>query len=395
MAHWLLALLVSGLVLRVISQPLLALAMPGALVWQILLAGAGLAELAGATGIVGLLLLTLAQHSSPAKRPELGAFVAYMLAGLLCFWLALILNAVEGIRLLLMRQSLLGEPVDMVIMQLGLLGFLIPVALGIAARALPLYLGIRPLTARPLWIIFYGYETGLILNLLSFWIDEPNATAVHLRAMAALLMGGALLTFVTVQGILLPLHQTKLVLPAVQTKRGLVPVRPYPVAQGNDRAVYGPVRWLIRTAFGWLTLVALAYCIDGLVELAGGSAPISDDALLHATTAGVVMLLIFGVGQRMFPGFSGSRLRSPHLVTATLWLGTAAACLRVLPVLVEPWLDSFSEGPIWIMPWLRAAFGISGPLAWAALFCFTINIRSVLHTGLPRHSATTGRAVAE
>src|SRR5579885_272869 len=41
---WLLALLGGGLALRVLSQPLIALTTPPALFWQVLLAGAGLAE---------------------------------------------------------------------------------------------------------------------------------------------------------------------------------------------------------------------------------------------------------------------------------------------------------------------------------------------------------------
>jgi uncharacterized protein involved in response to NO len=381
MVPWLLALLVTGLVLRVVSQPLLALTGGSAFVWRMLLAWAGLAELVGGSGIVGLLFLTLARRNSQPKRPELQAFLFPIITGLFCFWLALALNAAEGIRLLVMGQVLLAEPMDLTVVQLGLFGFLVPVALGMAARVLPLYLGLRPLTARPLWLIFCSYEAGLALNLVALWIDWVAGPAVRLQGIALALMGGALLTFVTVQGILLPLHQTRLVIPAVQTKHGPLPARPYPVARGNDPAVYGPVRWLMRSAFAWLTLLALAGCVDGVMEVAWGSAAITADALLHATTVGVVMLLIFGIGQRMLPGFSGSKLASPHLVTATLWLGNGAAILRVVPVMVGPWLSSSAGLPTGIMLWLSGAFGFSGPLALAAMLCFTVNLASTLHRG--------------
>jgi hypothetical protein len=152
------------------------------------------------------------------------------------------------------------------------------------------------------------------------------------------------------------------------------------VAWGNDRAVFGPVGRLIRCAFGWLALVALALCADGVLMLAEGFAPMSADAIRHATTVGFVMLLIFGVGQRMLPGFAGGRLLSSHLVTATFWLGNGAAFLRVFPVLINPWLGDPGL-PGWIAPTREGAFGLSGPLALAALLCFTMNLWRLLCGG--------------
>lgn len=383
MLPWLLILLGGGLTLRVISQPLLALAVLNATFWQLLLAGAGLAEFVGASGIVGLLCLTLARGPSLASRPALLAFLPYALAGLLSFWLALALNAVEEIELLQTRQALLPGTADTIVVQLGLFGFLIPFALGMAVRVLPLYLGLRPLPARVLWPIFSVYVVGLTLSLLALWRSGGDALAGFFQSIAALLMGSALLTFILVQGMLLRQRRARLMVPAVQTQRVSLPARPYSTAQGNDRAAFGPFAWLIRSAFGWLALAALALLVDGAMQLASGFSPISEDVIRHATTVGFVMLLIFGVAQRMLPGFAGGKLRSPHLVTATLWLGSAAALLRVLPVLVTPWIGGALEVPGWITPLLQGVFGFSGPLALAALLCFTINLWSILR-GAPR-----------
>ncbi len=353
------------------------MAAPGALLWQLLLAGAGLAEFVGASGIVGLLCLTLARGPSLASRPALLAFLPYTLVGLLCFWLALALNAVEGIRVLQAGRALLPGRADALVVQLGLFGFLIPFALGMAVRVLPLYLGLRPLPARILWPIFFCYVGGLALGLLALWISGSNALAGFFQSMAASFMGGALLTFILLQGMLLRQRRVRLMVPAVQTQRVSLPARPYSVAQGNDRTVFGPFAWLIRSAFGWLALAALALLVNGTIQLAGGQAPISEDAIRHATSVGFVMLLIFGVGQRMLPGFARDKLRSPRLVTATLWLGSAAAFLRVLPVLATPWIGALGL-PGWIAPLLRGAFGFSGPLALTALLCFTLNLWSIL-----------------
>ncbi len=390
LSPWLFTLLGGGLVLRVLSQPLLALAAPGDLLWQMLLAGAGLAEFVGASGMVGLLFLTLRRGPSLASRPALQAVLPYAVVGLLCFWLALTLNAVEGVRLLLMGQALFPGQIDLTITELGLFGFLVPVALGMAVRVLPLYLGLRPLSARVLWPVFSSYVVGLALSLLALWMDGSDALAGVFQGSAALLLGSSLCTFIAFQGLLLPQRWRRLMVPAVQTKQVSRPARPYSVAQGNDRAAFGPFGWLIRSAFGWLALAALALCIDGAVQLAAGDAPISEDAIRHATTVGFVMLLIFGVGQRLLPGFAGSKLLSPRLVTATLWLGSAAAFLRVLPVLLSPLLSDPGFSGL-LSTLLSVGFGCSGPLALAALLCFTINLWSMLHSAPhARTGASTG-----
>jgi hypothetical protein len=311
--------------------------------------------------------------------------------GLLCFWLALALNAVEGIRLLFAGQVLLSDQMNLTITYLGVFGFLVPIALGMATRLLPLYLGLRPLSAGILWLVISSYVAGLTLILLALWVNDSAVPVGCLQGIGALLMGGALLVCMSLQGIIWQQRRVRLMIPAVQTKQGALPARPYPVDRGNDRTAFGPFAWLIRCAFGWLALVGLALCADGVVLLTEGFAPMSADAIRHATTVGFVMLLIFGVGQRMLPGFAGSELRSPRLVTATLWLGNGAAFLRVFPVLVDPWLDALSL-PDWIAPMLRGAFGISGPLALAALLCFTLNLGHLLR-GSPRavpHSSSGG-----
>ncbi|HEU5201077.1 MAG TPA: hypothetical protein VFU32_15680 [Ktedonobacterales bacterium] len=384
LASWPLAFLAGGLALRVISQPLLALGAANASLWRLLLACAGLAEFLGASCIVGLLCLTLARGPSLASRPALLAFLPYALVGLLCFWLALALNAAAGFWLLQTGQALLPGTADTLTTQLGLFGFLVPLALGMAVRVLPLYLGLRPLPARVLWPIFSVYVIGLALSLLALWISG-GALAGFFQSGAALLMGSALLTFILFQGMLLRQRQARLMVPAVQTQRVSLPARPYSAAQGNDRAAFGPFAWLIRSAFGWLALSALALLVNGATQLAGGFSPISADAIRHATTVGFVMLLIFGVAQRMLPGFAGGKLRSPQLVTATLWLGSAAAFLRVFPVLVSSWISALGL-PGWVVPLLRGAFGCSGPLALGALLCFTFNLWSILR-GAPRAKA--------
>jgi len=382
LSPWLLALLAGGLATRALSQTALAATAPGAPLWRLLLAGAGLAEALGATGVVVVFGVTLARGPSLASRPALRAFLPYALVGLLCFWLALALNAIAGVRLLLTGQWLYPGVMDATIVQLGLFGFLTPLALGMAARALPLYLGLRPFPTTALWLVFAGYTAGLALSLLIPWMGA-GAWETPVSGVAELLMGAALLLYVALQGALLPWPWIRLTLPAVQTPRGAVPARPYPVARGKDRATFGPFVWLIRCAFAWLAVAALALCVNGVSQLAIGFAPIDGDAMRHATTAGFVSLLIFGVGQRMLPGFAGRKLVSPRLVTATLWLGGTAALLRVLPVLLGSLFAVIGRGANSgaLTPVFQGAFGLSGPLDLAALCCFTLNLWNIVRPG--------------
>ncbi len=291
------------------------------------------------------------------------------------------------------RQALLSGIVDATTTQVGLYGFLVPFALGMAVRVLPLYLGLRPLSARILWPIFFVYGGGLILSLFALW-GSDSGLAGFFQSIASLLMGGALLAFTFLQGMLLRQRRTRLMVPAVQTQRVSLPARPYQAAQGNDRASFGPFAWLIHSAFGWLALAALALLVNGVMQLSLGQALISEDAIRHAMTVGFVTLLIFGVGQRMLPGFAGGKLCSPRLVTATFWLGSAAAILRVFPVLVSPWLSVLGS-PGWVALLFQGAFGFSGPLALAALLCFTINLWGILRGARPHRGQRAMSAVID
>lgn len=155
------------------------------------------------------------------------------------------------------RQALLSDQMDLTITQLGLFGFLVPITLGMATRVLPLYLRLRPLSASKLWSAFVCYVAGLALSLLALWMNDSAATGGYLHEIGALLLGSALLAFIAYQGLLLPQRRARLIIPAVQTKRGSLPARPYPAGQGKDCAAFGPFAWLIRCAFGWLALAAL------------------------------------------------------------------------------------------------------------------------------------------
>jgi uncharacterized protein involved in response to NO len=110
--------------------------------------------------------------------------------------------------------------------------------------------------------------------------------------------------------------------------------------------------WL---GFAGLVMLAEVLSVWGLVP----RPPI--DAERHALGVGLITLLILGMGVRLLPGFAGRRLYSVRLVWATVWLGNAAALLRVAPLFLPS-------------PLSTVLLAGSGLLALGAVACFGWNL---------------------
>jgi uncharacterized protein involved in response to NO len=74
---------------------------------------------------------------------------------------------------------------------------------------------------------------------------------------------------------------------------------------------------LVAGAYLWAMLGALLLMIDGGSLLATGSALVAFDAVRHSFAIGFIALLICGIAPRMLPSFSGGKIVSPKLVSAT------------------------------------------------------------------------------
>jgi hypothetical protein len=103
-----LALLLSGLVLRALMQPLLALAAPAAPLAGALragLTGSGVLELAGAS--LALWLLAMMLRSGPPLRTRAGLWplLPFFASAFVAFWLALGINVVG-----LVAAAMAGDP---------------------------------------------------------------------------------------------------------------------------------------------------------------------------------------------------------------------------------------------------------------------------------------------
>ena len=372
---WILVAQVAGLVLRGLSQPLLALA-PGTTLWQAALVLSGVLEAVGLGLAVVVLVGTATQPGAPALRARPALWSVWPF--LICVGSSLALGAL--VNLVNVWQAAAGVGIipavgDDASVTLGLLGFLTPMALAMSARALPLYAGLESISRRILWPTAFAYIAGLALTLAGIlgesggpWAGE-SATRVGGAGQA--LLGLTLIGFIALVARLM-------------AARGRLPNRVRELAPApekaahayvrhisDERARFGPYVALIASAYIWAFIGGALLLVDGAAVALGGFAPITLDAARHSLAVGFIALLLGGVATRMIPGFSGGSIATPRLVTALLWLGNSAALLRVGSLVIAPALAAAGSGGAMLD---SALFGRSGPIGLAYAICRAITL---------------------
>ena len=170
-------------------------------------------------------------------------------------------------------------------------GFMVPFVWGFSARWLPIFLGTRSPCNRGLLIVLALNAAGVAAALTGAF-----------RVAVLLLLGVAVLSNIALR------VQTRSLQPA-KTK-GVHPAFPY----------------FIRLAYGWLVVAAML----GVWAAFAASPDGIWGASRHALTVGFVATMVFAIGQRVLPAFSGMRLLySPRLMGASLCLLTVGCLLRV------------------------------------------------------------------
>ena len=372
---WLLGAQVAGLLLRGLSQPLLALA-PGTLIWQIALVASGALEAIGLGLGVALLVGAAAQPHAPALRTRQALWGIFPF--LICVASSLALGALINLADVILAVNgggVMPAAGDDATVTLGLLGFLTPMALAMSARALPLYAGLESLSRRILWPTAFVYSAGLALTLVGV-LGEPggpwtSATALRFGGLGMALLGLTLSGFVALVARLMGSRGR---LP--ERVRALAPkpeqaARAYTRYVSDERVRFGPYVALIGSAYVWALAGGLLLLLDGVVVALGGLPPVTLDAARHSLAVGFIALLLAGVSVRMIPGFSGSAIASPRLVAALLWLGNGAALLRVGALLLLPLLAQLGVGGLTLDAML---FGLSGPVGLAFAICLAITL---------------------
>lgn len=367
--------LVAGLVLRGIAQPLAA-ASPGA-IWGAGLVLSGALELAALLGAVIALGLTLFGKPGMRQRSALWGVAPLIAGAFLSLGLSAVVNFANTIALATPGAfGLIPEAGDQANVSLGLFGFLVPLALGMSARTLPMYAGLDPFPRRMLWPLSGAWYAGLALVLAgTIW---PGL--IWAIGLGDLLMGAALLVFI---GGFLRALALRGRLPRKVAALATDPAgrqRNYRAQVTRERGDFGPFVAIVGSAYMWALLAGALLAINGAATLFTGAPLIAPDAIRHSLALGFIALLICGIAPRMLPGFSGGRIRSAGLVWATLWLGDAAALLRVGPLLLAPALAGLGAAGAEIT---NGLFGFSGPLGLALAICLLINLWPALGPGKP------------
>ena len=376
---WLLCALIASLVFRAISQPLLATS--PAFVWRVGLVSSGFLEVAAIACVLCMVILTAMHGPRPTTRPAYWSVLPFFVGAFCSLGLASIINLLNTLQTA-RGGGLVLYTGDTLNVTLGLFGFLVPVALAMSARSLPMYAGLDGFPRRVLWPMAGAYFAGLILLCVSIdggplpatWTSIINGTGM-------VVSGGVVLLFV---GIFLSLIR----------KRGRLPQRvaklapsPESLAQNYQKQVkreqtnYGPFVGLVASSYLWAMLGALLLLIDGISLLATGTMPVVFDAIRHSFAIGFIALLMCGIAPRMLPSFSSGHIVSPRLVSATLWLGNAAAALRVGSILLAP-LFPGAQG----YTFDTFLFSLSGPFGLALAICLAINLWPLLRSA-PRRAA--------
>ena len=377
---WLLGMIILSLILRGVGQPLLSMSQGN--LWRGALVSSGIGETGAFVTVLVLLILTAMRGPRPTTRPAYWSVFPFLCGAFCSFAFTSIINLVN-VAHSARGGGLVPGAGDTLNVTLGLFGFLIPVALAMSARSLPMYAGLDGFPRRVLWPLAGVYFAGVIL--LCAGIDGgplPLLRSSLLDGIGMLLLGGVVLLFV---GIFLSLMRRRGRLPE---RVGKLAPSPENLAQNYQRQVkkeqthYGPFVGIVASAYLWAMLGAVLLLIDGGGLLVTGSEPVTIDAVRHSFALGFIALLICGIAPRMLPGFSGGKMLSPRLVSATLWLGNAAAVLRVGSLLLAP-VFSGTRG-FAIDTFL---FSLSGPCGLALAICLAVNLWPALRATPQRDSS--------
>lgn len=362
---WLMGLMIVSMSLRAISQPLQTF-FPS-VVWSILLISSGVGELGAVAMVLAMLSVTAYRGPRSVDRPAYWSVVPLLFGAFSTLGIASVVNLLNVIQAA-RGDGLIATTGDTLNVTLGLFGFLLPLALAMSARSLPMYAGLESFPRRVLWPIAFCYFTGLLLlsigtlGIATSWNDVSNAAGM-------LLIGSVILLFIT---LFLHLMRTRGHLPQRITQLAPAPIALQHTYQGQvkkEQVNFGPFVALVASSYLWAMLGALLLLIDGVGLLTTGSMPIAFDAIRHSFAIGFIALLLCGVAPRMVPSFSGGKIASPKLVSATLWLGNLAAVLRVGSLLFAPQLAQLH-----LYAFDTFLFGFSGPCGLALAICLAVNL---------------------
>jgi hypothetical protein len=225
-------------------------------------------------------------------KERLEAWVWIVVASSIGFLCALLMNAALTIHLALYGSSAaIPQPVDGRFLVLCTWGFLVPFVWGFSTKWLPVFLGLR----RP--------DTNLL----------AAAIAVNFLGVAAALFGHLRLA------ALLAFHAAVFAVVALRLFQRTI-------AEAKTTGVHKSFPVFVRSAYVWLLVAGVLGIWASWAQNATGIW----GASRHALTVGFLGVMVFSIGQRVLPAFSGMRaLYSTKLMFLALAALTLGCALRV------------------------------------------------------------------
>jgi uncharacterized protein involved in response to NO len=145
---WLLGIISTSLVLRALSQPLLATGLN--MLWSMALVSSGVLELVFFMVLLLLLIHTAMQGPHPTTRPAYWGVFPFLACAFCSLAIASVVNLLNVVQVV-NGGGLISNAGDALNVTLGLFGFLVPIALAMSARSLPMYAGLDSFPRRLLW----------------------------------------------------------------------------------------------------------------------------------------------------------------------------------------------------------------------------------------------------
>jgi len=331
-------LMLLGIVLRAIAQPLAGSPVFGALVLV-----SAIAELVAVMIFVADLALVLWQ-GMPDKR----IYLPFIQASLV--WLV----ALAGWNLMLVEPlwhgsaQVIPDPANSRFLYLGVYGFIANMILGYSLRLLPIFLGLRQVREKLVLPAFVLFNAGVAARLPGW--DSASG----------LLTFAGMVTYVAALRIFEP-----------------------PKSAVKARGVDASFPWFIRLAYFWFVASIVMVLGGDLYRMATGAAlgHFYTGAWRHAVTVGFVSTIMVGLGYRLLPLFTGVDLWKPHWMRPAFWL---LACGNTLRVTFELATASGAS-------WTYLVMGTSGVLELSALSLFSISLWNTL--SLKQQVLVTGEQI--